>query len=226
MYWEDTTQESDYKVPDDVVDLSFKLRCPTLPADHAYSLSVAIREALPWLEEILTGIYILCGAESGNGWMRQDSDDALIHLSKRARLNLRLAKQHIEQATQLEQQTLNINNHSCAVGESKVRLLSTHGTLFARHLILTSLDEETFLSNAAQMLAELGVKPLKMIGGLNRTIQTPQQTIKTRSLMIDGLTPQESILVQQRGLGTQKELGCGIFLPHKGIAAVRKKPNE
>ncbi|MEJ2178567.1 MAG: type I-MYXAN CRISPR-associated protein Cas6/Cmx6 [Gammaproteobacteria bacterium] len=34
------------------------------------------------------------------------------------------------------------------------------------------------------------------------------------------LEPAESIALQQRGVGLNRALGCGIFLPHKSLAAV------
>lgn len=227
MYWQDTTRGARYKVPDDVVDLSFRIRCRSLAADHAYLLKTALTKALPWLaDEPSAGIHLGYGAESGNGWMRPGGDGAIIHLSRRARLSLRLPKRRVDQAARLEGRTLDVGGHECALGESKVRLLSTHGTLFARHLAPGESDEQTFLGDAADMLAELGVSPLKMMSGLSRVLRTPQRDIKTRSLMIDGLPPRESVLVQQCGLGDWRELGCGIFLPHKSIDAVPGKPDE
>ncbi len=224
MYWQDDTPNAEYRVPDDVVDLSFGVRCRNLPADHAYALKKALEAALPWLaDEPLAGMQTVHGAESGNGWTRPDGDDAIIHLPRRARLNLRLPQHRVEQAAQLAGQTLDIAGHECVVGESKLRPLSTHTTLFARYLTPAAPDEETFLDNAAQLLAELGIRPLKMMSGLGRVIRTPQQNITTRSLLIDGLKPPESVLVQQRGLGERRELGCGIFLPHKNIDAVYKE---
>ena len=44
MYWQDDEgKKSGYQVPDDVVDLSYRISCRALPIDHAYSLSRAIR---------------------------------------------------------------------------------------------------------------------------------------------------------------------------------------
>ena len=225
MYWEDTTQEPRYKVPEDIIDLSFRTHCRCLPANYAASLEAALVALLPWLgDEPLAGIYMVYGAESGNGWIRQSGDDALVHLSARARLNLRLPRARIRQAAQLEGRNLDILGYRCGIGKSKTRLLSTHGTLFTRHLPSAVGDEEAFLENAARMLGELGIKPLKMLAGLSRVIDTPRQKIETRSLMVDGLKPQESVLLQQRGLGKWRTLGCGIFLPHKSISAIDGKP--
>ena len=226
-HWEDATSDTVYRVPDDVVDLTFKVRCRHLPADHAHALRTALEQVLPWLaDEPLVGMHTLHGADSGNGWKRPEGDDAVIHLPKRARLGLRLPQHRIEEAMQLEGRTLDIGGYECVIQESKLRPLSTHATLFARHLAPANEDEATFLDNAARMLAELDIKPLKMMGGLARKIHTPQGNIATRSLMIDGLKPPESVRVQQHGLGERRELGCGIFIPHKSIDAVHKKPDR
>ncbi len=224
MYWEDETRGDTYRVPNDIVDVNFRIRCRHLPVDHAYSLKTAIEKALPWFtDEPFAAIHTVYGAESGNGWIRPDADDAVIHLSKRTRLNLRLPQHRVEQAMRLNGHTLDIAGYECIVGEGKVRPLSTHGTLFARYLSPAAADEETFLNNAARMLADLGVKPPRMMAGLSRVIHTPQQDITTRSLMLDGLKPPESVLVQHCGLGEWHELGCGIFLPHKSIDSVNKE---
>lgn len=221
MYWEDSAKSSPYKVPEEIVDLRFRLKCRCLPADHAFALETSLSAALPWLaDEPSVGIYLMCGAESGNGWMRQSGDNALIYLSGRARLNLRLPQVRVRQAMQLQGQALDFAGHRCEIGEGKPRLLSTHGTLYTRHLAPALGNEEAFLENAAKMFGELDIKPLKMMPGLSRNIDTPQRKIDTRSLMIDGLTPGESVLVQQCGLGKWRRLGCGIFFPHKGIAAI------
>jgi hypothetical protein len=40
--------------------------------------------------------------------------------------------------------------------------------------------------------------------------------------MVASLTVAESIRLQQRGLGSNRLLGCGIFIPHKGIDPVNR----
>ena len=45
MYWqEQNDKEKKYVVPDDIVDLSFKVQCKQLPLDHAYTLSKTIQK--------------------------------------------------------------------------------------------------------------------------------------------------------------------------------------
>ena len=51
MLWEEETKKEDYVVPENVVDLSFKIECKQLPVSHASELYQALHELLPWLPE-------------------------------------------------------------------------------------------------------------------------------------------------------------------------------
>ena len=59
-----------------------------------------------------------------------------------------------------------------------------------------------------------------MLCGKSHTIKTPNGYLKTKHLMIADLDNNTSIKIQQLGLGEAKELGCGLFLPHKGIKSL------
>ena len=104
MFWQDQEDEKQqFVVPDNVVDLSFKVQCKQLPLDHAHSLSQTIQQALPWFaDESLAGIHLIHGAESGNGWIRPQEPDAILSLSKRTRFILRLPKHRVEDASNLQ----------------------------------------------------------------------------------------------------------------------------
>jgi CRISPR-associated endoribonuclease Cas6 len=42
-----------------------------------------------------------------------------------------------------------------------------------------------------------------------------------RSLMLADLAVDESVKLQQQSLGTDRKLGCGLFVPHKDIREVK-----
>ncbi len=44
--------------------------------------------------------------------------------------------------------------------------------------------------------------------------------------MLADLTPEDSVRVQQRGVGPWRRHGCGLFLPHKGIKPVGKEAEK
>ena len=40
--------------------------------------------------------------------------------------------------------------------------------------------------------------------------------------MLADLDVEEAVILQQRGIGRHKKMGCGLFIPHKGIKAVHE----
>jgi hypothetical protein len=44
--------------------------------------------------------------------------------------------------------------------------------------------------------------------------------------MVAELKPEEAFELQRRGLGEGRKLGCGLFIPHKGIKAVKTPADE
>jgi len=222
MHWEDDSKrQNEFIVPDDVVDISFRVICRQLPTTHAYELAQALYRALPWLEaEPEAGIHQIHGATSGNGWERPP-DGELIHLSRRSRMQIRVPKPRVEATRSLTGTVLDIAGHALEVGESTVKPLQPQATVFARYVIVPSgLDEDDFLDAVAGELQQRGIHARKMLCGMAHTVSTPEQDFETRSLMIADLDKQTSIDLQETGIGPGRHLGCGIFLPHKGIKAV------
>jgi CRISPR-associated protein Cas6 len=227
MFWQDQEDEKQQlSVPDNVVDLSFKVQCKQLPLDHAYALSQSIQQKLPWLaDEPLTGIHLIHGAESGNGWIRPQEPDAILSLSKRTRFMLRLPKDRVGEASQLAGQKLNIAGNDVVLSSPSQKPLSVMTTIFARYVVIPNMgddpeDEEAFLNQAAELLRKEGIQVKKMMSGLTHVLRMSDKDLFTRSLMIDGLKIEESIYLQQSGLGEGRLVGCGLFMPHKGIEAV------
>lgn len=229
MYWQEQSTDKPFQVPDDIVDLSFQIDCLRLPLDHAHALSKALLAALPWLaSEQDAGIHSIHGAASGNGWYRpEDPTHELLHLSRRTRMVLRLPKHRVKDATQLTGQTLDVAGYPLTVGKSSVRALSTLGTLFSRYVVAQEdQDEDAFLQSVVAQLQEMQIPTRRLLCGKSNTIRTPDGPVFTRSVMIADLSPERSVQLQQKGLGPGRQLGCGIFIPHKGIDPVRPKNDD
>lgn len=226
MFWqEDEDKDKLFQVPDDIVDINYRITARTLPLDHAYALSSALLSALPWLaEEASAGIHLIHGAESGNGWYRpEDVSNELLHLSRRARMTLRIPKSRIADAETLTGTTLEIDGHPLEVGESNIKKLSPLPTLFARYVkVEPGLSEADFLHWAAEQIKAMGIPVSKLMAGKSHAFNTPDGTLHTRSLMIADLEPESAVTLQQEGLGEDRKLGCGLFIPHKGIKPVKE----
>ncbi|MGB5297665.1 MAG: type I-MYXAN CRISPR-associated protein Cas6/Cmx6 [Thiogranum sp.] len=229
MYWDDDRDKNTpYVVSDDVVDLVYRINCRCLPLDHAHSFSMAVRENLSWIdEEEQAGIHLIHGAESGNGWMRpKDAGNELLHLSHRSRMTLRVPKHRVDDAHQLSGQTLDIDGHRLEIGKANVKLFSTLPTQFSRYVVVPEGiehdDEEAFMAYAAEQLRALGIKLRKLLCGRTHAIRQPDGDLYTRSLMLADLEVEEAVTLQQQGIGRHKTMGCGLFIPHKGIRAVHE----
>jgi CRISPR-associated protein Cas6 len=224
MYWTQEENPASLRVPDDVVDILFVLDCRQLPVDHAFALSEALCAALPWLaEEAEVGIHDVHVAGSQNGWERpMRGTDSYIRPSRRTKLAIRAPKSRVDRLIEeLTGAELRVAACRLVIGPGKVRPLSKETTLFARHVVgVADEDEESFLARCAQDLGRMEIRLRKALCGKATELATPAGPIQARSLMVASLTIAESIRLQQRGLGPQRLLGCGIFIPHKGIDPV------
>lgn len=224
MHWREDQSESTKKQHGfNVVDVGFRILCSRLPVDNAYALNLALLDVLPWLaDEPLAAVHTLQGAESGNGWIRPERRGAYVELPKRARLRLRLPRRRLDDARALENRALDLDGRRLLVRDGTMTVRSLNGlpTVFARRVASEADDEDVFLDGVAERLAQSGIHAPRLMGGRTHELSTPDRLIKTRSLMIDGLERDESLQLQEEGLGEWRMLGCGIFLPHKNIKAV------
>lgn len=221
MYWQENSHETK-ALRDDIIDVAFSITCRALPVDHAWALSRAVLGMLPWLaEESGAGVHTIHVAESGNGWMRPEGSDALLYLSRRTKLTLRVPRRRLDDARGLSGTTLDIDGHSLAVGEGAERTLAVYPALFSRYVATEAgVDENAFLAQSLAALRSMGVHPRKMLCGIEHGIRTPRGPLRTRSLMVADLSPEESVMLQAEGIGPERTLGCGLFLAHKDIQEV------
>ena len=222
MFWnqEEETQAL-YQVPDDVFDLVFRLRGSSLDIDHAFALSTALQAHLSDDLCARIGVHGVRMAGSGNGWNRPEQSDAALPLSRRARLAIRVHRDDSEEVGQMMDRTLQIGHQEVTLGSSVMRKLSTIGTLYARAICCDREQSETdFLTEMAALLKQMNIKVSKMICGRCGEIRTADETIFIRALMVAELEAEESVALQQQGLGQGRMLGCGLFVPHKGIDPV------
>lgn len=203
-----------------MVDMAFNLQGKTLPVDHAYALSQAIQQALPWFDaEPQAGLHLIRGAESGNGWYRPTGDT--FYLSRRTKLILRLPQKRIAEAQTLKDVTLNIAGHPLTVGQATEKSLTKSAVLFARYIASEPEQaEETFLTQTIAQLQAQGIHCRKAICGKTHYFKSLQNTLFTRSLMLADLDAQDSITLQEQGLGEGRKIGCGLFIPYKDIKPV------
>lgn len=224
MYWtEENENKDEFVISDDIVDVVFSVQGKSIPLDNAYALSNAIEQVLPWVaDDDQLGIHHIFGAESGNGWLRpENAENEILYLSRRQKLTIRIAKERLSDIQSLTGQSLLVDEHPLTVGKSNIRKLSDMNIVFARNVIVESgMSEDDFMKACVEQLNDLGINVKKMMCGRERIIQLPDSPLITRGLMIADLEKAESVKVQEQGLGVGRKLGCGLFLPQKGIDPV------
>jgi CRISPR-associated protein Cas6 len=154
----------------------------------------------------------------------EDPETEVLCVSHRTKMTLRLPQHRLEDAKALTGKTLDIGGYPLTVGRYTTRKLSKLTTIFARYIDTEGSEDETeFLEHMLQLLRDKDIRVKKMLSGRLMKHQTEEGVLLTRKLMISDLDVQESVLLQEQGLGDKQLMGLGIFLPHKGIDAVNKK---
>jgi len=219
MFWQEEIDQEQYVVADDVLDLIFRIKCRALPIDHAWALSEAIHQALPWFpEQRQAGLHLIFGADSGHGWERPSDGEETLYLSRRTPLILRLPRERLDDATALTGMTLDIAGNALEIGESHTRSLAMTTTLYSRHVASeTELDEDDFLQQAVEFLQTMNLRFKKVLCGKGNRFASPEGPLMTRSLMVAGLSLDDAVTLQEQGIGPLRSRGFGLFVPHKTV---------
>lgn len=196
---------------DAAVDVVFPIDGQTLPRDHAQALQQVLSAQLPWLDaDPVAGIHPVKVVQ-GN--------DAQALLSRRTSLLLRVGAERANELLALAGLDLNVGGYLLRLSRPHLRELLPHTTLYAYRVAAESADELTFMAAVERELAELAIGGERVCGKRQRMVVSGR-VLDTFSLMLHALPPEQSLRLQQRGLGSHRLLGCGIFVPHKSAAAV------
>jgi hypothetical protein len=98
-------------------------------------------------------------------------------------------------------------------------LLPVTEVVYSHCVSFGTADEIEFLATCRAELArrQLGGQP---VAGRACRMKTAAGEVHGFALMLHGLKRAESVAIQESGLGSHRLLGCGLFIPHKSIAAV------
>jgi CRISPR-associated protein Cas6 len=196
------------------LDVAFPVSGGPIDRAYPYALARELTSALPWLaEEPLAGVHPIRGlTASGQQYV----------VGGRARLALRVPEARAQDFATLQGALLNLLSATLTVGSRTARPLLPHPVLFS-HLVVTGDDDEgRFYAMAQQAVVEMGLTCGLIVGRRGSVRIGPSATDELGgfSLMLHGLSPEASLIAQAHGVGLHRRLGCGVFVPHKSIAAV------
>lgn len=201
-------------LPSDWVDVTFTVEGTSLPRGHRAALADAVERVLPWLRDEPQAAIHRLNLSAGAG------PQAL--LSRRTRLTLRVPRARGADTLSLSHATLDIHGHALQLGEGHLRELLPWGALYA-HVVVAdgAADESAFIDRVQTELDALGVVG-RVICGRAQVLEDDR--LHGFSLMVDGLSGADALHLLRYGVGTQRRLGCGVFVPHKSAAAVGTPP--
>lgn len=196
------------------VDLSFQLAgTNAIAADHGYALYGAVSRLLPLVHaENGVGVHPIRGRQVGN---RQ------LALMPWSTLSLRVAESEIASMLPLAGRALRLGNSSIRVGVPTVHALVPATALRSRLVVIKvanirpdSVTDEQFAEAARRQLADLGISSESIITiGKRRTLRVKQRELVGYEVVVEGHTAEESVTLQEKGIGGKRHMGCGVFLP-------------
>ena len=193
-----------------VVDLFFHVQGKEVPVDHGYTLYSAISRILEsgeenkWLHNAdNVGLLPIRGHYTGQGKLMLD---------QHARFGLRLPVNLIPKVLRLAGKRLDVNGEALRVGVSTTSALIPAPLLYA-HIVTTKNgeDETRFDTEIQRQLDALGIKG-KPARGPRRIVTIKDKKVVGYSLLVSELTAEESICLQEQGLGGRRKMGCGVFV--------------
>jgi CRISPR-associated protein Cas6 len=214
-----------------IIELSFPLRGTPLPQDHGYPLYRAVAGIVPWVAEpaqVDLAIVPIQGSPHGG----------FVHLTRVSRLAFRLGSDDAERLLPLSDRTLAVEAATLKLGRpNEYRLRPVPGLaspfIVAEHCrhsdeVLEWLKAE-FLAIDIRAVPSLrlrrGRKGASPAEQGRRSFDCPYERhirhIDARAVVgwevqVFGLTPEESVRLQEHGVGPGRRYGCGVFVPVLG----------
>lgn len=190
------------------IDLAFRITGTSVPVDHGYALYAAISRIVPEIHNARAiGVQPIRGVYGGNG---------ALHLTDFSRVILRLPDDQIRTYLKLAGKKLEIDEHSLRVGVPEVRTLRPVASLRARLVTIKGFVEpDRFLAATGRQLQEIGGTADLHLRE-RRTLRIKDKKVVGFEMVVNQLTPQDSLKLQEVGLGGRRRFGCGVFVPYGG----------
>ena len=204
------------------IDLAFELSGTTIPLDYGYALFSALSRVVPALHgDRRVGVHPIRGVRLA---------PRRLTLVPQSRLRLRLPSEEVATYLALAGSTLDLDGDRMMVGIPRVEPLRPAASLVSRLVTIGRLIEPgPFEESIRRQLRSLGVSaepsfvpessPSRAGLPTRRVLRIKGRRIVGYALRVDGLTAEESLIVQEHGLGSRRRMGCGVFVTDGGPRA-------
>jgi len=211
------------------VDLIFPAQGSAVGRNHGYALYGAVSRIVPTIHKAEhIGIFPINGTSAGDGTLL---------LTERSAVRFRLPAERLPMLLPLAGKALELDGHRIRLGVPHVAAMVPAPVLSSSLVLIKLADPghkdvggivtpDAFLAAARRKLvamaisAEPGIQKIRTgprAGqARRRTISVKDQTHVGYAMIVQGLTADESIRLQEKGLGGRRLMGCGLFLPERG----------
>ncbi len=211
-----------------IVELSFPLRGTPLPYDNGYRVYQAVAGVVPWVREpaqVDLAIVPIQGTSHGG----------FIHLTRVSRLRFRLNAADVAMLLPLAEQHFVIDAATLRLGRpTEFRLRPAPGLMSLFVVAEHSRHSDEFLEWVKEQFRALDIRAvpaLRRQGGREsvspteenrRSFDSPyarhhrqigDNSVVGWEVQVFGLTPEESVRLQEHGVGHGRRYGCGVFVP-------------
>ncbi|GHH02706.1 type I-MYXAN CRISPR-associated protein Cas6/Cmx6 [Comamonas sp. JC664] len=185
-------------------DMLFPVSGGPVPLDHGYVLFSSLGARVPELHgRTDLGVFTLRG---------ERAEGAALHLG-RGTLRLRCSPELVPLLLPLTSAPLNVAGREVVLGSPVVRALEPSSSLNARVVTFKhALDAASFLRGGSRSLQELECEARPVLGR-RRVVCIQGRRVVGYALELQGLSKEDSLRVQTRGMGGRRHMGCGLFLP-------------
>lgn len=210
------------------VDLCFPIKGTVIPADSSYHLYAALSGLLPDIHDKREiGIHAIKGTPAR---------DRTLTLTGQSKVILRLPQSELMRYMLLAGQQLQLGESNIRLQGAFLRPLVPAPRLYSRLTVIKGhMEPDSFLQAARRQLEALEIRGEpqliaqpeiaaenqdKTTGSrspwLRRTVQIKENRFVGFALRVQDLTAEESLRLQEKGLGGKRHFGCGIFVVDRG----------
>lgn len=201
------------------IDLAFDVRGTTIPLDYGYALFSSLCRIVPGLHgDRRVGVHPVRGVRRGPGRLT---------LVPQSKLRLRMPSESIGEYLAIAGAALDLDGASVQVGVPRMEPLTPSPLLTSRLVTIGRLFEpEAFAASVRNQLSSMGVAgelgflpsndPDRAGEPSRRVIRVKDRRIVGFAVGVSGLTAEESLLLQEKGLGSRRRMGCGVFVRSSG----------
>lgn len=191
------------------IDICFKLIGKSITRDYAYPLYGGISRIfkdIHWNSEI--GIHPVAGKRDGNRLVLNGSSFLI----------LRVPSDYLSEVVKLSGEEISIVGDPLRIAFYATRKFLPHPNLMSQLVTIKGfMEPELFLGAVQRQLDEMQIlaKPFliaSQYGLIKRRIVIKDKRIVGFPVAVMGLSAEESLRLQDEGLGGRRHFGCGIFV--------------